>query len=113
MGQTLGTGDYRYEEVEDWTPVDFEGVASDMATDSQDLVYLAVRLQETRTGPWGAEDDLAARPKGEIGPPSRAKLPGLGKGVPAPRPAGWDSVRGLEPGGRPPTGALYLCRRSP
>ena len=31
-GQTLGTGDYRYEEVEDWTQVDFEGVASDMAT---------------------------------------------------------------------------------
>ena len=45
---------------------------------------------------------------GEIGPPSRAKLPGLGKGVPAPRPVGWDSVRGLEPGGDRLRGALSL-----
>ena len=46
MEQTLGTGDYRYEEVEDWAQVDFEGVASDMATDSRDLVYLAVRTTQ-------------------------------------------------------------------
>ena len=30
-------------------------------------------------------------------PLSRTKLPGLGKGVPATRPAGWDSARGIEP----------------
>ena len=46
MGQTLGAGGYRYEEVEDWAQLDFEGVASDMATDSQDRVYLAVRTTQ-------------------------------------------------------------------
>ena len=47
-------------------------------------------------------------------PPSRAKLPGLGKGVPAPRPAGWDSVRGLEPGYafRRPGGRALRRRRN-
>ena len=60
MGQTLGTGDYRYEEVEDWTQVDFEGVASDMATDSQDLVYLAVRttqaIDDNTESSWTREE---------------------------------------------------------
>ena len=46
MGQTIGTGDYQYEEVEDWAQVQFEGVVSDMATDSQDRVYLAVRTTQ-------------------------------------------------------------------
>ena len=46
MAQTIGTGDYQYEEVEDWAQVQFEGVVSDMATDSQDRVYLAVRTTQ-------------------------------------------------------------------
>ena len=35
--------------------------------------------------------------KGEDSPLPEAKAPSLGKGVPAPRPAGWDSARGVEP----------------
>ena len=42
--------------------------------------------------------------KGKIGPPSRASSQASGRGFRHPAPAGWDSVRGLEPNyayGRP------------
>ena len=43
MGKRLGVGDYQYEAVEDWPSMDIPGIASDVATDSQDQVYVATR----------------------------------------------------------------------
>ena len=45
-GDTRAGGYTTSREVEDWAQLDFEGVASDMATDSQDRVYLAVRTTQ-------------------------------------------------------------------
>ena len=61
MAQTIGTGDYQYEEVEDWAQVQFEGVASDMATDSRDLVYLAVRTTQAMDDNTGVVVDPARK----------------------------------------------------
>jgi len=41
MAERVGAGDYRYEEVEDWAKIEMVGSASDMATDSEDRVYVA------------------------------------------------------------------------
>ena len=56
---------------------------------------------------WGAEDDLAAFPQGEDRPPFPSQLPGLGKGVPAPRPGGL----GFRPRTRTPVGSFgsFTC----
>ena len=50
MARKVGTGDYRYEEVEDWAQIEMVGSASDMARDSEDRVYVAQRTTQ-------AEDD--------------------------------------------------------
>lgn len=43
MGKRLGVGDYQYEAVEGWPGMDIPGIASDVATDSEDRVYVATR----------------------------------------------------------------------
>ena len=43
MGKRLGVGDYQYEAVEGWPGMDISGIASDVATDSLDRVYVATR----------------------------------------------------------------------
>lgn len=50
MGKRLGVGDYQYEAVEEWPSIPIPGIASDVATDSEDRVYVA-----TRTA-WGFDD---------------------------------------------------------
>ena len=46
MAKKLGAGDYRYESVDDWNHVPVPGVASDVATDSEDRVYVATRITQ-------------------------------------------------------------------
>ena len=47
MGKQIGAGDYMYEVAEGWGEWPVDGVASDVATDSQDRVYVAVRTSQT------------------------------------------------------------------
>ena len=42
----LGVGNYQYESIDSWPKIDVPGVVSDVATDSQDRVYLAVRTSQ-------------------------------------------------------------------
>ena len=46
MAKRLGGGDYLYESVDNWHKTDIPGVVSDVATDSEDRVYLAVRTAQ-------------------------------------------------------------------
>ena len=46
MAKRLGGGDYLYESVDNWKKIDIPGVVSDVATDSEDRVYLAVRTAQ-------------------------------------------------------------------
>ena len=46
MGKRLGTGNYQYEAIENWQSIPIPGVASDVATDSKDRVYIATRISE-------------------------------------------------------------------
>ena len=43
MGKRLGVDNYQYEAVEGWPGMEIPGIASDVATDSEDRVYLATR----------------------------------------------------------------------
>jgi len=47
MGKKLGVDEYLYESVDDWNRVPIPGVASDVATDSQDRVYVATRITQS------------------------------------------------------------------
>ena len=47
MGKRLGAGDYQYEAVEGWARIPIPGIASDVATDSEDRVYVATRTAAT------------------------------------------------------------------
>ena len=40
MAKRLGGGDYLYESVDNWHKTDIPGVVSDVATDSENRVYL-------------------------------------------------------------------------
>ena len=53
MRTRFGVGDYQYEHVEDWGEWPVDGVASDVATDSQDRVYVAVRTSQTAESKTG------------------------------------------------------------
>lgn len=53
MAERVGAGDYRYEEVEDWAQIEMVGSASDMATDSEDRVYVALRTTQAEDGATG------------------------------------------------------------
>ena len=53
MRTRFGVGDYQYEHVEDWGEWPVDGVASDVATDSQDRVYIAVRTSQTAESKTG------------------------------------------------------------
>ncbi len=46
MPKRLGVGNYQYESVEPWPKIDIPGIVSDVATDSQDRVYLPVRTSQ-------------------------------------------------------------------
>jgi hypothetical protein len=46
MVRQLGVGDYQYQADENWNDIVIDGVASDVATDSRDRVYVAVRTSE-------------------------------------------------------------------
>ena len=53
MGKRVGVGGYLYESVDRWNTTPIPGVASDVATDSQDRVYVATRITQAfddRTG---------------------------------------------------------------
>ena len=53
MPTRVGAGDYQYEVAEGWGDWPVDGVASDVATDSQDNVYVCVRTsqsEEKKTG---------------------------------------------------------------
>ena len=54
MVKRLGTGSYQYESVDDWPKEPIPGVASDVATDSQDRVYVAVRTAQEKDNNTGA-----------------------------------------------------------
>ena len=54
MKERFGVGDYQYEFVEGWGEWPLSGVASDVATDSQDRVYVAVRTSQTEERKTGA-----------------------------------------------------------
>ena len=54
MKERFGVGDYQYELVEGWGEWPLSGVASDVATDSQDRVYVAVRTAKTAESKTGA-----------------------------------------------------------
>jgi len=45
MGKILGEGEYRYEAVEEWFGINIPGIASDVAIDSGDRVYVATRTE--------------------------------------------------------------------
>ena len=47
MVKQIGAGDYMYEVAEGWGEFPVDGVVSDVATDSQDRVYAAVRTSQT------------------------------------------------------------------
>ncbi len=46
MAKRLGGGNFLYESVDNWPKIDIPGVVSDVATDSDDRVYLAVRTAQ-------------------------------------------------------------------
>ena len=46
MAKRLGGGNFMYESVDNWPKIDIPGVVSDVATDSEDRVYLAVRTSQ-------------------------------------------------------------------
>ena len=46
MAKLLGAGDYRYEAVDLWPKTEIDGVISDVAADSRDRVYIAVRTAQ-------------------------------------------------------------------
>ncbi|MDP7578202.1 MAG: peptidyl-alpha-hydroxyglycine alpha-amidating lyase family protein [SAR202 cluster bacterium] len=54
MGKRLGVGDYQYEAVEDWASIEIPGIASDVATDSEDHVYVATRTSTSFDNRSGA-----------------------------------------------------------
>ena len=54
MGKRLGIDNYQYEAVEDWLGIDIPGIASDVATDSQDRVYVATRTASSFDNRSGA-----------------------------------------------------------
>ena len=47
MTMVFGTGDYRYQLIEDWADWPIDGVASDVVTDSSGNVFVAVRTLQT------------------------------------------------------------------
>ena len=47
MGKKLGVDSYMYESVDGWNRTPVPGVASDVATDSQDRVYVATRTTQS------------------------------------------------------------------
>lgn len=47
MGKRLGVENYQYESVDDWPSIPIPGIASDVATDSADLVYVATRTKQS------------------------------------------------------------------
>ena len=47
MTTVFGTGDYRYQLIEDWPDWPINGVASDVVTDSSGNVFVAVRTLQT------------------------------------------------------------------
>ena len=55
MGKQFQAGDYKYEHVDGWGAFPANGVVSDIACDSQDRVYAAVRLKQ---GPDGNEGEI-------------------------------------------------------
>ncbi len=54
MAQRLGGGNFLYESVDSWPKIDIPGVVSDVATDSEDRVYLAVRTAQAFDANTGA-----------------------------------------------------------
>ena len=46
MGKKLGVGDYKYESVDGWANITIPGIASDVAADSEDRVYVATRTKQ-------------------------------------------------------------------
>ena len=50
MSEIIGVNDYKYQQEPTWSEIEITGIVSDMATDSSDNVYLAVRTTQ-------AEDD--------------------------------------------------------
>ena len=54
MKERFGVADYQYELVDGWGDWPLSGVASDVATDSQDRVYVGVRTSQTAEGKAGA-----------------------------------------------------------
>ena len=49
MTKVFSAGDYRYEAVAHWPQIEIPGVISDVATDSRDRVYVAVRTAQEST----------------------------------------------------------------
>ena len=66
MAKQIGAGDYMYEVAEGWGEWPVDGVASDVATDSQDRVYVAVRTSQTEEVKTGVTPGL--RPGRELPP---------------------------------------------
>ena len=54
MAKRLGGGNFLYESVDNWPKIDIPGVVSDVATDSEDRVYLAVRTAQAFDANTGA-----------------------------------------------------------
>ena len=54
MAIRVGVGDYQYEVAEDWGQWPVDGTASDVATDSQGRVYVAVRTPNSEDQKTGA-----------------------------------------------------------
>ena len=54
MGKKLGVDGYQYESVDDWANITIPGVASDVATDSEDRVYVATRTTQDVDDKTGA-----------------------------------------------------------
>ena len=48
MAEQWGVGDYRYELVENWPQVTVNGVAADVAGDSNGRIYTVVRDPKSR-----------------------------------------------------------------
>ena len=46
MGKKLGAENYRYESVDGWANIPIPGIASDVAVDSEDRVYVATRTKQ-------------------------------------------------------------------
>ena len=54
MAKRQGGGNYLFESVDNWCKIDIPGVVSDVATDSNDNVYLAVRTAQAFDDNTGA-----------------------------------------------------------